>query len=106
MASSVLPSVFFDHRRHTLTVRDVDEPLDVLAFEGTEGLSQPFNYAVEFTSTDGDIAAEKMLGQNACFSLYGAPQPPPFRGPERALERTAACLARRGHRLQTPVRLR
>jgi len=35
---------------------------------------------VEFTSTDGDIAAEKMLGQNACFSLYGAPQPPPFRG--------------------------
>ena len=80
MASSVLPSVFFDHRRHTLTVRDVDEPLDVLAFEGTEGLSQPFNYAVEFTSTDGDIAAEKMLGQNACFSLYGAPQPPPFRG--------------------------
>ena len=80
MASSVLPSVFFDHRRHTLTVCDVDEPLDVLAFEGTEGLSQPFNYAVEFTSTDGDIAAEKMLGQNACFSLYGAPQPPPFRG--------------------------
>jgi len=80
MASSVLPSVFFDHRRHTLTVCDVDESLDVLAFEGTEGLSQPFNYAVEFTSTDGDIAAEKVLGQNACFSLYGAPQPPPFRG--------------------------
>lgn len=65
---------FFDHSRHKLTVRDVDAPLDVLAFKGSEGLSQPFNYRVELTSTDGDIAAEKMLGQDASLSLNGAPQ--------------------------------
>ena len=65
---------FFDHSRHSLTVRDVDARLDVLAFHGAEGLSQPFNYRVEFTCLDGDIGAEKMLGQGASFSLHGAPQ--------------------------------
>jgi len=71
---------FYDHSRHTLCVRDVDALLDVLAFEGKEGLSQPFTYRIEFTSTDGDIAAEKMLGQNASFSLHGAPQNASKRG--------------------------
>ncbi|MCP1507118.1 type VI secretion system secreted protein VgrG [Pseudomonas marginalis] len=71
---------FYDHSRHTLSVRDVDALLDVLAFEGKEGLSQPFTYRIEFTSTDGDIAAEKMLGQNASFSLHGAPQNASMRG--------------------------
>lgn len=73
-------SVLFDHSRHTLTVRNLDSALDVLAFKGTEGLSQLFNYVVEFTNADGDIAAEKMLGQNACFSLHAAPQKLPFLG--------------------------
>jgi type VI secretion system secreted protein VgrG len=73
-------SVLFDHSRHTLTVRNLDAALDVLAFKGTEGLSQLFNYVVEFTNADGDIAAEKMLGQNACFSLHAAPQKLPFLG--------------------------
>ena len=71
---------FFDHSRHKLTVRNVDAVLDVLAFEGTEGLSELFNYRVEFTSTARDIAAEKMLGQDATFSLYSAPQQSPMRG--------------------------
>ncbi|MGC6373072.1 type VI secretion system Vgr family protein [Pseudomonas sp. S2.OTC.A_B10] len=71
---------FFDHSRHKLTVRDVDALLDVLAFEGTEGLSELFSYHVEFTSAEGDIAAEKMLGQDATFSLYSAPQQSPMRG--------------------------
>ncbi|MCS3421234.1 type VI secretion system Vgr family protein [Pseudomonas sp. BIGb0558] len=71
---------FFDHSRHKLTVRDVDAVLDVLAFEGTEGLSELFNYRVEFTSTARDIAVEKMLGQDATFSLYSAPQQSPMRG--------------------------
>ncbi|WP_154914306.1 type VI secretion system Vgr family protein, partial [Pseudomonas fluorescens] len=65
---------FFDHQRYTLSVRDVDAPLDVLTFQGAEGLSQTFNYRIEFTCIDGDIGAEKMLGQDASFSLYGAPQ--------------------------------
>ena len=68
---------FFDHSRHTLKVRNVDAVLDVLAFEGTEGLSQLFNYTVEFTCLDGDISAEKMLGQDASFSLNSVPNPPP-----------------------------
>ncbi|MDY7533739.1 type VI secretion system tip protein VgrG [Pseudomonas sp. Bout1] len=79
MTSSVLPSFFFDHSRHKLTVRDVNAVLDVLAFEGTEGLSELFSYRIEFTCIDGDIAAEIMLGQNATFSLYGAPHKPPMR---------------------------
>ncbi|WP_412548760.1 hypothetical protein [Pseudomonas sp. MWU13-2100] len=67
---------FFDHSRHTLWIRKLEAPLDVLVFEGTEGtegLSQLFNYRVDFTSTDGDIAAEQMLGQDARFSLHTAP---------------------------------
>ncbi|WP_330211340.1 type VI secretion system Vgr family protein [Pseudomonas sp. AM4(2022)] len=62
---------FFDHSRHKLTVYGLDSVLDVLAFEGHEGLSQPFNYRVEFTCIDGDIGADSVLGQDANFSLHG-----------------------------------
>ncbi|WP_371366949.1 type VI secretion system Vgr family protein [Pseudomonas sp. QL9] len=68
---------FFDHSRHKLSVGDLDVPLDVLAFTGEEGLSQPFSYHIEFTSSAGDIAADAMLGQRASFSLYAAPDPTP-----------------------------
>nr|AAT90780.1 conserved hypothetical protein [uncultured proteobacterium QS1] len=71
---------FFDHSRHSLSVRNVDARLDVLTFQGAEGLSQPFNYRVEFTCLDGDIDAEKMLGQDASFSLHDAPHNLPFLG--------------------------
>lgn len=71
---------FFDHSRHSLSVRDVDARLDVLASEGQESLSHPFNYRLEFTCTDGDIGAEKMLGKSASFSLHDAPHNLPFLG--------------------------
>ncbi len=71
---------FFDHSRHTLSVRNVQARLDVLAFEGQEHLSQPFSYRVEFTSTERDLAAESMLGQGASFSLHAAPQKLPVAG--------------------------
>ncbi|WP_432754278.1 type VI secretion system Vgr family protein [Pseudomonas sp. WMBT8] len=71
---------FFDHSRHTLSVRNVEARLDVLAFEGQEQLSQPFIYRVEFTSTERDLAAERMLGQDASFSLHAAPQKLPVAG--------------------------
>jgi type VI secretion system secreted protein VgrG len=74
MTSSVLPSVFFDHSRHTLNVREVEARLDVLAFTGHEHLSQPYTYTVEFTSTERDLAADALLGQDARFSLHAAPQ--------------------------------
>ncbi|QXG35619.1 type VI secretion system Vgr family protein [Pseudomonas viridiflava] len=66
---------FFDHSRHTLRVRKLTAPLDVLAFEGQEYLSQPFDYRVEFASTELDLAAESLLGKDASFSIH----PPPGR---------------------------
>ncbi|WP_347911453.1 type VI secretion system tip protein VgrG [Pseudomonas grandcourensis] len=69
----VLP-VFFDHSRHTLWVRELDAPLDVLAFHGEEHLSQPFSYSIEFTSSQLDIDAERLLGQPASFSLHALPE--------------------------------
>ena len=71
---------FFDHSRHTLSVRNVEARLDVLAFEGQEHLSQPFSYRVEFTSTERDLAAESLLSQDASFSLHAAPQKLPVAG--------------------------
>ena len=71
---------FFDHSRHTLSVHNIEARLDVLAFEGHEHLSQPFTYRVEFTSTERDLAAETLLGQDARFSLHAAPQKPPASG--------------------------
>ena len=68
------PRTFFDHSRHKLWVREVDAPLDVLAFHGEEHLSQPFSYYIEFTSSQLDIDAELMLGQPASFSLHAVPE--------------------------------
>ena len=78
MTSSVLPSVFFDHCRHTLWVRNVPASLDVLAFEGQERLSEPFSYHIEFTSTERDLPAETLLGQDVCFSLHAPPKKLPL----------------------------
>lgn len=72
--------IFFDHSRHKLWIRDLDASLDVLAFHGEERLSQPFTYTVEFTSTELDIAAERLLGKDARFSLYADLQPPFIKG--------------------------
>ncbi|WP_454843567.1 type VI secretion system Vgr family protein [Pseudomonas gorinensis] len=69
---------FFDHSRHTLSVHNVNAHLDVLAFEGQERLSEPFSYRIEFTSTEPDLAAETLLGKDACFSLHAPPQKLPL----------------------------
>ncbi|WP_271411943.1 type VI secretion system Vgr family protein [Pseudomonas sp. Q1-7] len=71
---------FFDHSRHRLRVYDLDAPLDVLAFEGKEALSQPFRYTVEFTSSERDLPAARLLGREASFSLLPPPTPLPFAG--------------------------
>lgn len=64
---------FFDHSCHKLQVDGLDTALDVLAFEGHEYLSQPYLYRIEFTASDLDIGAQKLIGQHAEFSLYAAP---------------------------------
>ncbi len=71
---------FFDHSRHKLQVHGLDAALDVLAFAGTEALSQPFSYQVEFTSRERDLPADLLLGQRARFSLHPPPPTLPFAG--------------------------
>ncbi|PWU29047.1 type VI secretion system tip protein VgrG [Pseudomonas sp. RW407] len=71
---------FFDHSRHSLSVDGLDAALDVLAFEGTEALSQTFCYRIEVTSTQLDIAAQDVLGKDASFSLRAAPESLGLRG--------------------------
>jgi type VI secretion system secreted protein VgrG len=75
-------TVFFDHSRHTLWVCELDATLDVLTFTGTERLSEPFSYKIEFTSPNQDIAPEQILNRNASFRLYAPPKPyeKPFPG--------------------------
>lgn len=68
-------SVFFDHTRHKLEIEGVTAALDLLVFEGRHGLSQPFAYTLEFTSTTRDIPMASVLGQQARFSLYPLPAP-------------------------------
>ncbi|HWT69749.1 MAG TPA: type VI secretion system tip protein VgrG [Pseudomonas sp.] len=66
-------TIFFDHSRHKLRIRDLKAPLDVLVFDGDEYLSQPFSYRIEFTSSELDIAADQVLGKDARFSLHAPP---------------------------------
>ena len=72
----IAPRIFFDHSRHKLQVRNLDATLDVLAFHGTERLSEPFLYTIEFTCTDLDLGAPQLLGQDARFSLHAPPIKP------------------------------
>lgn len=72
----IAPRIFFDHSRHKLQVRDLKATLDVLAFEGQERLSEPFLYTIEFTSSDLDLGAQQLLGQDARFSLHAPPVKP------------------------------
>ncbi|MBV7545481.1 type VI secretion system tip protein VgrG, partial [Pseudomonas sp. PDM26] len=64
---------FFDHSRHKLHIDNLATALDVLAFNGEEHLSQPFTYRIEFTCSDLDLGAEKLIGQYADFKLYADP---------------------------------
>ncbi|WP_455924001.1 type VI secretion system tip protein VgrG [Pseudomonas putida] len=80
MSVSIPVGPFFDHSRHRLTVYNCAAPIDVLAFEGEERLSQCFKYRIEFTSAAPDIPAEDILGHEAYFSLYPLPQKPLYRG--------------------------
>ncbi|WP_448680966.1 type VI secretion system Vgr family protein [Pseudomonas nicosulfuronedens] len=91
---------FFDHSRHTLRISDVDAPLDVLAFTGDEGLSQPFVYRIEFTSPHRDLPADAFLCKDASFSLRAPPEQlgipgytPPIAPPLRTLYGTITHFA-------------
>jgi type VI secretion system secreted protein VgrG len=72
--------IFYNHTRHKFAIRWFDAAFDVLAFEGEEHLSQPFTYRIEFTCSEQDLSAEKMLNKDASFSLYPPPAKPPYPG--------------------------
>lgn len=72
--------LLFDHRRHTLFIRDLTAPVDTLSFEGEETLSVPFTYRITFTSTDRDIPPAQVLLKEARFSLHPTPTSLPFAG--------------------------
>jgi type VI secretion system secreted protein VgrG len=66
---SVAASLFFDHSHHKLAVHGSASDMDVLSFTGTEGLSTPFSYAIQFTSSDKSIDPKILLMQDASLTL-------------------------------------
>ena len=100
--------IFFNHTRHKFAIRWFDAAFDVLAFEGEEHLSQPFTYRIEFTCSEQDLSAEKMLNKDASFSLYPPPAKPPYLHPlvgGVVLERWLALGGRGDTRVDQPARL-
>lgn len=76
----------FDHSHHKLKIRGLKSPVDVLTFTGSEQLSAPFRYDIEFTSTDKAITPESVLMQDGAFSLTAPPvQGMPVQAPLRTL---------------------
>jgi len=63
------PPIRFSHSHHLLSVKDCESAPDVLAFEGSEALSTPFRYRIEFTSSDHAISQEMMLMKAASLTL-------------------------------------
>jgi hypothetical protein len=78
----------FDHAHHTLKIRGLSSPPDVLSFEGREHLSQPFCYDIQFTSRDKTLEPEAVLMQDGALSLCA----PPVQGC-RYRCRCAPCMA-------------
>ncbi len=74
------PMIIFDHSRYRLKVWGNKASLDVLAFSGQEALSQPFHYAIEFTSAEKGIEPAQMLMRQAAFTLTSPEINPGIRG--------------------------
>ena len=81
-----VPTLNFDHSHHKLKIRGLSSATDVLSFEGSEQLSTPFRYDIQFTSSDKAIAPESVLIQDGSFSLTAPPmQGMPVQTPLRTL---------------------
>jgi len=52
-----------------------DTVLKVVQFNGTEGISQLFQFTLELASTDGEIDFAKVLGEAAMLTIQGNPEP-------------------------------
>ncbi|MDC0727060.1 type VI secretion system tip protein VgrG [Phytobacter diazotrophicus] len=81
-----VPTLNFDHSHHKLKIRGLSSATDVLSFEGSEQLSAPFRYDIQFTSSDKALAPESVLMQDGLFSLTAPPvQGMPVQKPLRTL---------------------
>ncbi|HDS9358551.1 TPA: type VI secretion system tip protein VgrG [Enterobacter chengduensis] len=66
---STNPVTRFTHNHHLLSVKDCPSTTDVLAFTGSDALSVPFSYRIEFTSDNHAIGREMMLMKPASLTL-------------------------------------
>jgi len=55
------------HNRYHLTITGCDKGMDVQSFQGTETLSEPFIYQINFTSVDPNITPQDVLNYPAKF---------------------------------------
>jgi len=54
---------------YTLDINDSSVIPDVLRFRGTEALSKPFSWRIEFTTSQANILPEQILMKYAGFSM-------------------------------------
>lgn len=70
MLTDIALPLIYNHSHHLLSVRGCQSPLDVVSFEGHEHLSRPFQWKIEFTSTDHHLNAQQMLLKPASLVLH------------------------------------
>ncbi|MEA9393031.1 Rhs element Vgr protein, partial [Acerihabitans sp. TG2] len=57
------------HSRYALDINDSPVTPEVLRFRGTECLSRPFSWRIEFTTPQHTIRPEQVLMKYASFSM-------------------------------------
>jgi type VI secretion system secreted protein VgrG len=67
-----------DTARFTLEIAGLAREIQVVSFEGTENLSQPFKFTLELASEDPEIDFASVINQPALLTLYGRDEPRPI----------------------------
>lgn len=62
-------TLFDGQTRYTLEINDSPVTADVLRFEGREALSEPFNWTIDFTTPQNNIAPEEVLMKHATLRM-------------------------------------
>lgn len=64
-------AIFDGQTRYFLDINDSSVKPDILRFRGSEALSEPFRWDIEFTSPQADIPPEQVLMKYATFRMRG-----------------------------------
>ena len=64
-------ALFDGQTRYFLDINDSSVKPDILRFRGSEALSEPFRWDIEFTSPQADIPPEQVLMKYATFRMRG-----------------------------------